>query len=71
MMSCILARLNSQISEFETVWNWNVQALMLAAYTRFVMPSDAAPDFVGPLSRDAPPGGDEFELRNCAPKGRN
>jgi hypothetical protein len=44
---------------------------MLAAYTRFVLPTDAAPDFVGPLSRDAPPGGDEFELRNCAPKGRN
>jgi hypothetical protein len=71
MIICILARITSQISEFETVWNWNVQVLILAGYTRFVLPSDAAPDFVGPLSRDAPPGGDEFELRNCAPKGRH
>ena len=69
MIRCIFARINSQISEFETVWNQNVQALMLAACTRFVLPTDAAPHFVGSLSRDAPPSGDEFELRNCAPKG--
>jgi len=42
---------------------------MLAACTRFVLPTHAAPDFVGPPGWDAPPGGDEFELRNCAPKG--
>ena len=47
MIRCIFARINSQISEFETVWNQNVQALMLAACTRFVLPTDAAPDWVG------------------------